>query len=87
MSLRRDSRKNARISVKVLFSVMQRREILIDLVEVKEMTVSKAARKINIKRSTARMIIKKYRETGKVFRKKMNSKESQENTLEKMAKQ
>lgn len=51
------------------------------------MTVSKAARKVGVKRSTARMIIKKYRETGQLFDKKMLPKEIRRPTNEKATEQ
>lgn len=38
-----------------------------ELVFVGHMTISRAAQKLNIKNSTAKLIIKKYRETGSFF--------------------
>lgn len=63
--------RNARISLKVRMFLTQRRQNLIDLIEKEEFTLCRAARKLNIKFSTARLILKKYEETGTFFNKNM----------------
>lgn len=44
---------------------------MIELIEKEQFTLCRAARKLNIKFSTARLIFKKYEETGTFFNKNM----------------
>lgn len=52
---------NAKISIKVKFTITQRREELVNQVITKGKSMIYAAKKLRIKYSTARMIIIKYR--------------------------
>jgi hypothetical protein len=51
--------------------LIQRRVQLINLVFEEQMPVATAARRLDIKKSTARSILKKYTLTGKILVKKM----------------
>ncbi len=57
----------ARISTKVPFSLTQRRQNLVDLVLGKNYSIGRAAYRLKIKLSTAKMIVKKYRDHGRFF--------------------
>lgn len=50
--------------LKCTYLKIQKRKELIDLVDNKKMSIAKAGRKLHIKASTAKLIVKKYRETG-----------------------
>jgi hypothetical protein len=50
--------------------IIQRRESLVQTVIEKGLPLSKAARRFNIKLSTAKLILKRFKETGRFFPKK-----------------
>ena len=57
-------RKYSRISLKVGVVLSQKRQLLVSLVVNEGFTIARAARRVTIRASTARMIINKYKETG-----------------------
>jgi transposase len=63
----------ARISTKVINNLFQRRQSLVDLVIEKGYSIGRAAVRLKIKLSTAKMIVKKYKEHGRFFEKKFVS--------------
>ncbi len=50
---------------------MQRRQSLVDKVEKEGLSISKVAKTLRINISTAKLILKKYKETGSFFNKRM----------------
>ena len=67
-------RRKMKISLKVLISFIQRRMDLIRFVFEQNMTVIKAAKKLELKVCTARSILAKYTKKGQVLDKKMHKK-------------
>lgn len=65
-------RRYAQISISVPCILSQRREIFVRGVLSEGLSISQAAKKYNIKLSTAKLIFKKYRETGMFFPKKID---------------
>lgn len=60
---------------------MQRRQNLVDLVLEKSYSIGRAAARLKIKLSTAKMIVKKYRDHGTFFEKKSASKKTIEHQV------
>jgi transposase len=67
-------KKYSKISLKVRPYSIQKRQLLIDLVIGKSDSLTKTSKKLNIKLSTAKLILRKYRKTGVLFNKNMNAK-------------
>lgn len=61
------SRRNARISLTVRTIVTQKRKKLIYFVTEKSYSIGKASSRLKIKLSTAKMIVKRYKEEGTFF--------------------
>jgi len=57
----------AKISLKVLNRIIKRRQQLVELVFEKSLSISKASKRLRIKNSTARLIIKRFEEDGTYF--------------------
>lgn len=64
-------KKYSKISLKVRLCSIQKRQLLIDLVIGKGDSLTKTSKKLNIKLSTAKLILRKYRKTGVLFNKNM----------------
>lgn len=52
---------------------MQKRQILVDSVVHDSQSLTKISRKLNIKLSTAKLILRKYKQTGVILDKKMRN--------------
>lgn len=70
MSKRTHPAKYAKISTEVPMIFIQKRLELIKMVTIDKSQISPAGRKLGIKESTAKLIIKRFRETGTIFEKK-----------------
>lgn len=66
-------KKYSKISLKVRVKSMQKRQILIEAVIGKGKSLTRTAKKLNIKLSTAKLILRKYRKTGVLFNKNMSA--------------
>ena len=75
--------KKMKISVNVLFFIIQRRNKLIDLVLKQNITVVKASKKLELKVCTARSIIAKYVKEGVVYEKNMKTKPKSKKVIKK----
>ena len=75
-------KKYSKISLKVRLESMQKRQILIDLVIGKGDSLTKTSKKLNIKLSTAKLILRKYRKTGVLFNKNMNARDKKRGRIE-----
>lgn len=65
------SRRNAKISVSVRLPLMQKRKKLIFFVTEKSYSIGKAAARLKLKLSTAKMIVKRYKDEGTFFEPKL----------------
>lgn len=61
---RKNSKRNAKISLKVKFRLFQRRQRLIALVMEKGFSIGKASGRVGIKLSTAKLIVLRFKRTG-----------------------
>jgi transposase len=69
-NLHKSSIRYARISLKVNSTLSQKRKQLVKEVIENNQLISKAAKKLNLKLSTAKLIVKRYREEGSFFESK-----------------
>lgn len=79
-------KKYSKISLKVLLPFMQKRQILIDLIVGKGESLTKTSKKLSIKLSTAKLILRKYRKTGELFNKNMSAKAKKQQRTENKSK-
>lgn len=63
-------RTYAKISFAVTFALCQKRQQLVDMVVHEERSISKIARRLGIKLSTAKLIIRNYKTDGRLFESK-----------------
>lgn len=66
-------KKYSKISLKVSHVSMQKRRILMEAVIGKGESLTRTSKKLNIKLSTAKLILRKYRKTGVLFNKNMSA--------------
>jgi transposase len=71
--------KYAKISLEVFAYFIQKRVRLTSLVFKNSLSISKAAKMLGIRPSTAKLIIKKYKQDGTYFQSKKDKQKSLEN--------
>jgi len=60
-------RKYDRVTLDVLSFIIQNRKLLVELVVQNERSLTKTAKKIGIKLSTAKLILRRFKKTGTYY--------------------
>jgi len=60
-------RKYDRVTLDVLSFIIQNRKLLVELVVQNERSLTKTAKKIGIKLSTAKLILRRFKQTGTYY--------------------